>query len=384
MVAGSLTVVQMLPELEAGGVERGTLELGKFLVEHGHRSIVISGGGRLVPQLLSEGSEHVSWNVGLKSPLTLRYIPKLKKLLRREKVDILHLRSRVPAWVGYLAWKGLPEKTRPRLVTTFHGFYSINRYSAVMAKGEKIIAISKIIAQHIQDVYKIPPERIALIYRGCNTSEFDPAAVTSKKLDYWIDRWGLPEDRPPIILLPGRLTRLKGHDVFIRALQRIADLNWLAVCVGDIGANPRYHEELLQLSAELELHDRVRFVGHCDNMPAAYLLADIVVSATSTRPEAFGRIAIEALAMERPVIASAQGGSLETVAPGKTGWLVEPADVDSLAAALRESLTKSDLLRKYGRAGREWVLRNFTTEKMCEGTVKVYHDLVCHEERKPG
>jgi glycosyltransferase involved in cell wall biosynthesis len=381
-VAGSYTVVQMLPELEAGGVERGTLELGKYLVEHGHRSIVISGGGRLVPRLLSEGSEHFAWDVGLKSPLTLRYVSKLKRFLTRENVDILHLRSRVPAWVGYLAWKGLPEENRPRLVTTFHGFYSINRYSAVMAKGEKIIAISKVIAQHIQEVYNIPPERIALIYRGFDATEFNPSAMKKEKLDYWIKRWGLPEARPPIILLPGRLTRLKGHDIFIRALHNITDLKWLAVCVGNIDDNPRYRDELLQLLAELKLTDRVRFVGHCDNMPAAYLLADIVVSATSTRPEAFGRIAVEAQAMERPVVVSAQGGSLETVIPGKTGWLVEPAKADSLARALREGLTKPDLLKEFGRAGREWVLENFTTEKMCAETMRVYQDLILPEKRK--
>ena len=209
MVAGSLTVVQMMPELETGGVERGTLEIGKYLVQQGHRSIVISGGGRLVPQLESEGSEHLSWDVGQKNPLTLRYIPKLKKILQQEKVDILHLRSRVPAWVGYLSWKSLPKQTRPRLVTTFHGFYSINKYSAVMAKGERVIAISKTIAHHIQDVYEVPTERIVLIYRGVDEKKFDPSSLTQAELDYWIKKWNLTEGRPPVIMLPGRLTRLR-------------------------------------------------------------------------------------------------------------------------------------------------------------------------------
>ena len=138
MVARPLIVVQMLPELESGGVERVTLEMGKYLVQHGHRSIVISGGGRLVPQLESEGSEHVLWDVGKKNPLSLWYISKLKEFLTQQKVDILHLRSRMPAWIGYMAWKSLPENSRPRLVTTFHGFYSVNSYSAIMAKGEKV------------------------------------------------------------------------------------------------------------------------------------------------------------------------------------------------------------------------------------------------------
>jgi len=379
MVAGSYTIVQMLPELEAGGVERGTLELGKHLVQQGHRSIVISGGGRLVPQLTSEGSEHVSWDVGRKSPLTLRFIPKLRKFLNREKVDILHLRSRVPAWVGFLAWKSLPEQSRPHLITTFHGFYSINRYSAVMAKGEKVIAISRIIAHHVQEVYNVPPERIELIYRGFDQKLFDPSSVPQDILDYWRIRWNLPRDMSPIIMLPGRLTRLKGHDVFIRALKEIEELNWLAVCVGDADENPGYCNELQQLLADLHLEDRVRFVGHCDTMAAAYLLADIVVSATSTRPEAFGRIAVEAQAMQRPVIASAQGGSMETVSPGKTGWLVEPGNVQRLANALREAIVNPDLCKDFGREGRIWVLANFTTEKMCAQTLKVYHDIMSHE-----
>lgn len=380
MVAGTITVVQMLPELEAGGVERGTLELGRYLVLQGHRSIVISGGGRLVSQLEAEGSQHISWNVGQKNLLTLRYIRKLKKFLLQERVDILHLRSRVPAWVGYLAWKSMAKQSRPRLVTTFHGFYSINRYSAVMAKGERVIAISKTIAHHIQQVYEVPAERIALIYRGFDETHFSPSTVTGPELDYWRTKWKLPDGQIPVILLPGRFTRLKGHDVFIRALEKIADLDWVAVCVGDVDDNPGYRDELRQLLIKSRLDDRVRFVGHCDQMPAAYLLADIVVSATSLKPEAFGRISVEAQAMERPVIASAQGGSLETVIPGKTGWLVAPADPDSLAAALREGITNPVLRRQLGRAGRAWVLDNFTTARMCEKTVALYRDLVQQED----
>ena len=150
--ARSLTVVQMLPELEGGGVERGTLELGKYLAEHGHRSLVISAGGRLVGQLEREGSKHIPWNVGSKSPICLKYILPLRRLLQKEQVDVLHLRSRMPAWVGYLAWKSLPKSKRPALVTTFHGFYSVNSYSAIMTKGDGIIAVSESIKKHIQGV----------------------------------------------------------------------------------------------------------------------------------------------------------------------------------------------------------------------------------------
>jgi glycosyltransferase involved in cell wall biosynthesis len=279
--------------------------------------------------------------------------------------------------VGYLAWKKMPVGARPRLVTTFHGFYSVSRYSAIMTKGEKIIAISQSVADHIQQEYGISPEYIELIYRGFDETIFDPSKIIPEDFSYWQDKWGMPNgNKSPIIMLPGRLTRLKGHDVFIKALSMIRDMEWLAVCVGAADDNPAYRDELEKLAVSLYLENKVRFVGHCDNMPVAYKLSDIVISATSTRPEAFGRIAVEAQAMERPVIASAQGGSLETVLPGKTGWLVDPGDSESLANALRQYLSNKELRKEYGRAGRKWVLANFTTEKMCEKTVNVYNSLL--------
>ncbi len=165
MVGGSIKVVQMLPDLVSGGVERGTLEVGKYLSDHGHDSLVISGGGRLVPQLEREGSTHLTWHqIGEKSPRCLRYFFPLRKLLVEEKIDILHLRSRLPAWIGYLAWKSLPENKRPALVCTFHGFHSINKYSSIIAKGEKVIAVSKAIKQHIKDAYHVSPVRIHLVH----------------------------------------------------------------------------------------------------------------------------------------------------------------------------------------------------------------------------
>lgn len=380
MVARSFTVVQILPELESGGVERGTLEMGKYLVQLGHRSIVISGGGRLVSQLESEGSEHVLWDIGKKNPLTLRYISKLRTFLTEQKVDILHLRSRMPAWIGYMAWKSLAKNSRPRLVTTFHGFYSVSSYSAVMTKGEKIIAISKSVKRHIQNTYKVPEDRIVLIHRGVDVDAFHPHKISPEKVESLMNDWGLSKNAKAVVMLPGRITRLKGHDVFIKALKKINDLNWLAVCVGDVDENPRYRNDLQKLSADLQLEDRIKFVGHCDNMPVAYLLADIVVSATSTKPEAFGRIAAEAQAMGRPVIASAHGGSLETVLPGKTGWLVKPDDPQSLADALREALDDHQQLQRFGENGIDWVHQNFSTLRMCEETVSLYCDLLRQRE----
>ena len=378
MVARAITVVQMLPELESGGVERGTLEMGRYLCRHGHRSIVISAGGRLVERLLKEGSEHLVWQVGRKTPVCLKYILPLRRLLVREKVDILHLRSRLPAWIGYLAWKSLPEKLRPKLVTTFHGFYSVNAYSAVMTRGQKVIAISGAVADHIRQCYRVPQERIVRIFRGVDETEFSPDMVSPARVACLRKSWDLGEGEGPVAMLPGRLTRLKGHDVFFTALASIRSLPWIAVCVGD-AENPAYAAELRCRIRQLGLDNRVRMVGYCQDMPAAYLLADVVVSATSGEAEAFGRIAVEAQAMGRPVIASAHGGSLETVLDGETGRLFTPGDPQSLAAALKDLLADRSVLNQYARAARKWVKKRFAVETMCGETLKVYKMLLNHD-----
>ena len=369
-----LTVVQMLPELESGGVERGTLEIGKFLSDNHHRSIVISAGGRMVEQLVAEGSQHIDWKVGSKSPLTIRYMWPLRRLLKKEKVDVLHLRSRMPAWVGYLVWKSLPKKNRPVLVTTFHGFYSVNSYSAIMTKGMGIIAISKSIEQHIRQAYGVKKE-IELIFRGVDKDKFDPKAVSSERIERFRNMWGLSEEKP-IVMLPGRFTRLKGQDVFIQALARMKHNNYQAVMVGDIEDNPGFTTELSDMIKSLQLDDNIFMVGHCDDMPAALMLADIVVSASSNEPEAFGRTTIEAMAMGKPVIATAHGGSLETVTPEKTGWLVEPGAADKLAQALDEALSSPDKMHHYGSAGKAAVNSTFTMNTMCQRTLSFYKKLI--------
>lgn len=391
MVAGKITVAQVLPELESGGVERGTLELSSFLAARGHRSLVISAGGRLVAQLEAEGGSHITMPIGRKSPAALAWIPALRRLLRQERVDILHLRSRMPAWIAYLAWKSLPAASRPRLVTTFHGFYSVNRYSAIMTKGERVIAVSNAIADHIRQHYPAAAERVTVIHRGVDIAVFNPEAVSPERLARLRQEWQLesaptkskPAVNPtaatpapaPLIMLPGRISRWKGHDIFLQALAQIKNLPWLALCVGDLSENPGYGDQLLRLRRELDLEQRVRFVGHCADMPAALLLADLIVSPASTEAEAFGRIVVEAAAMGKPVIASAQGGSLETVLDGETGWLVPPNDATSLAAALREALTDTHQRRRLGEGGRQWARKKFTTKTMCEQTLALYGTL---------
>ncbi|WP_456384835.1 glycosyltransferase family 4 protein [Desulfolithobacter sp.] len=376
MVARPLTIVQMLPELKGGGVERGTLELGRFLVRAGHKSLVISQGGRLVGLLKRQGSIHLRYPfVGEKSPRALLSILRLRRDILRHRVDILHLRSRIPAWVGYLAWKSLPAKKRPVLVTTFHGFYSVNRYSAVMTRGEKVIAVSRTIGEHIRSAYNIDREKIVVIYRGVDIGEFDPRKVEENRVAELRSAWDIRPDAGPVILLPARMTRLKGHDVFFSALAMLRDQDWQAVCVGQIDENSYYVNELRRGLVEAGLAERVRMVDHCQDMAAAMTLADIVVSA-SREPESFGRTVVEAQAMERPVIATAHGGSMETVEPGETGLLARPGDATSLARSLHALLADRTLRQLLGRAGREQVLKNFTVERMCSQTLALYDSLL--------
>ncbi len=375
-----LSVVQMLPELDSGGVERGTLEIGKYLADQGHRSIVISAGGRLVKQLEEEGSRHITWKVGAKSPVVLKYVLSLRRLLINEKIDVLHLRSRMPAWLGYLVWKSLPKKKRPVLVTTFHGFYSVNSYSAIMTKGMGIIAISKSIEQHIKNAYGVD-RGIELIFRGVDKEKFDPGVVSQERVERFRSLWGLSADKP-IIMLPGRLTRLKGPDLFIQALSMVQHSNFQAVMVGDTQDNPGFTKELAELIDRLDLQDNVFMVGHCDDMPAALMVADVVVSASSNEPEAFGRTTIEAMAMGKPVIATAHGGSLETVTPGKTGWLVTPGVAEDLARAIDEALSSPETMKRYGMAGKETVDGKFTMNTMCQKTTDFYYKLIA-DRRSP-
>ncbi len=370
-----LTVMQLLPDLNSGGVERGTLELGRHLVQNGHKSIVVSGGGRLVKQLEEDGSYHVLKKIGSKSPLALFCIWPLRQEMKKKRVDVLHLRSRMPAWVGYAAVKLLPKKSRPLVVTTFHGFYSVNGYSAIMAQGAGVIAVSKSIQDHIAANYN-RTEKVRLIFRGVDIEAFDQTKVAVSRVKNLFQAWGLEEDKS-VLMVPGRLTRLKGLDVFLQSLLLLKNKNYQAVIVGDTADNPGYAEELKCFIEKNNLAGKVSLVGHCTDMPAAFLLADIVLSTSSSEPESFGRTAVEAMAMGKPVIATAHGGSLETVIPGETGWLVKPGDPLEMAVAIDEALAmESEQLKQYGENGKIRVTKNFTAQAMCEQTLAFYYELL--------
>ena len=362
----------MLPALEEGGVECETVELAGYLVSQGHRSLVISAGGRMVPALTTAGTIHHTWpHIGEKSPRCLQYFLTLRRFLIENQVDILHLRSRLPAWVGYLVWKSLPRNKRPYLVTTFHGFHSINAYSAIMAKGQTVIAVSRCIAEHIKDAYGVSDSRISVIYGSYDRNFFDLQQVEKERMDVLRNQWGIAKDNAPVILLPGRITRLKGHGFFIRSLARIQHLPWIAICTGDLAQNPDLAVELQDMAVRSGLAGRIRFTGYCQDMPAALKMAQVVVS-SSIKPESFGRIAVEAQAMETPVIATAHGGSLETVRDRETGWLVQPGNEEEMAGAMTEALSDQELCRRMGKRGRAWVEVQFTARKLFEQTLDVY------------
>jgi len=281
----------------------------------------------------------------------------------------------MPAWVGYIAWKSLPKKHRPVLVTTFHGFYSINAYSAIMAKGEGVIAISKSIKKHIFENYDTA-DNVRLIFRGVDSDYFNPDNVDSSRLEKLKESWHLGEGKK-ILMLPGRLTRLKGQEVFLKSLLHVNNSDYIAVLVGDTLDNPGYTAELNEFIEKNGLKEKAVLVGYCGDMPAAFMLPDIVLSTSSSEPEAFGRTTVEAMAMGKPVIATAHGGSLETVIHNENGWLVEPSNEKSLARAIEKALRMNENeLEELGNNGKVRVKKKFTAQAMCDQTVAYYEDLL--------
>jgi glycosyltransferase involved in cell wall biosynthesis len=379
MSADSLppAVLQVLPMLETGGVERGTIEVAEALVRAGFRALVASAGGRLVPELIHVGAEHVALPLASKDPWVMwRNAAKLAAVIREHRVAIVHARSRAPAWSARLA----VQRTAARWVTTYHGTYNEGfplkrRYNAVMASGERVIAISRFIAEHLMARHGTDPARVRIIPRGVDPRRFDPAVVSGERIVKLARAWRIPDDAP-VVLLAGRLTRWKGQEVLIEALARMARTDAVAVLAGDDQGRHGYRAGLETLAGRLGLGARVRIVGDCADMPAALMLADVAVSA-SIEPEAFGRVVVEAQAMGRPVIATAHGGAAETVSPGETGWLVPPGDAAALAAALDHALALDEAARAaLGARAREAVLARYTTERMCAATLEVYRELL--------
>lgn len=366
-----------MPSLITGGVERGALDVAASLVEAGCTSLIASSGGPMVHELERYRSRHFKLPVDAKTPWAIwKNIERLADLIRAENVDLVHARSRAPAWSAYYA----ARRTHRPFVTTFHGTYNFSgglkhRYNAIMTKGDRVIAISDFIAGHIAEHYKIDPAIIRVIPRGIDEVQLDPARVTQERVIQLATQWRLGSD-VPVITLPGRLTRWKGHTVLIDALAKLPHRDFLCLFVGSEGRRSEYRKELEAQVLERGLGGSVRIVGECRDMAAAYMLSDVVVSA-STDPEAFGRVAAEASAMGRPVVATDHGGARETVKPGETGWLVPPGNADALAEAIQQALSLSEKQRvALGKRGRAYILSRFTKKRMCEATLAVYREVL--------
>ena len=375
--SASCTVLQTLPALDTGGVEQGTVEIVQALADDGWGALVASAGGRLVPALQAVGGRHFALPLAAKDPVSLlRNAGRLARLARAEGANLLHARSRAPAWSTLLAARrtGLP------FVTTYHGVYGEGvpgkrLYNSVMARGDRVIAASRYVAGLISARHGTDPARIRLIPRGVDPARFDPDARRGAQVAQLASAWRLP-DGAPVVVLPARLTRWKGGLVLIEALARLARQDAVAVLVGADQGRASYGAELEQRARALGVVDRVRLAGHCADMPAALMLADVVVSA-STEPEAFGRAVIEAQAMARPVIATNHGGAAETVTDGDTGYLVPPGDAAALAAALDRVLAMPlEDRRALGVRARAAVLARCTVAAMQAATLDVYRELL--------
>lgn len=373
----NLTVLQVVPAMETGGVERGTVEMVQAITRAGGSAVVASSGGRLVEAVERAGGTHIQMKLASKNPARIwRNAAQLAFLIRAADVDIVHARSRAPAWSAWLACR----KTGAKFVTTWHGVYKENapgkrRYNAIMAKGERIIAISQFVATKLKNRHHVDPGRLRVIPRGVDTVLFDPASVSPDRTARLAAEWNLPPGAP-VVMLPARLTRWKGHSVMLEALYRLARRDVCLVLVGAEQGRNRYRRELLNRAEALGLTSRIRLVGHCDDMPAALLLADIVVN-PSVEPEPFGRTVIEAQAMGRPVVVSDAGGTAETVEHGVTGWRVRPSDATALAAVLDQILAMTpDARAEFGARARASVCAHYTTAAMQAATLEVYRELM--------
>jgi glycosyltransferase involved in cell wall biosynthesis len=381
-VARPPAVLQVIPSLVSGGVERGTVEVAAALVAAGWTAYVASSGGPMERELARAGAHHIHLPLASKNPLAIRRNTKaLIEIIRRQRIDIVHARSRAPAWS---AWKAA-KKTRRRFVTTFHNAYDEKAplkhwYNSVMARGERVIAISDFVAGYAASSYGVGADRLRTIPRGVDLNLFDAGRVNGDRVADLAARWRVP-DGFAVVMLPGRLTRWKGGLDFIDAIARLGRRDLCCLLVG-AEQRPGFRRELEAAIQRHGLIGQFRIVEDCRDIAAAYVLADVVVSA-STDPEGFGRTIVEAQAMGRPVIATDHGGARETVVPGSTGWLVPPGDTTALAAAIDEALTLDPAEREaLARRSRAHIAAGFTREAMCARTIDIYEELLFPDDSR--
>ena len=371
-------ILQVLPALDEGGVERGTLDVARYLMRQGWRALVASSGGAGEAELEAVGATHLRLPLHSKNPITIRAnVARLERLMREHGVQLVHARSRAPAWsVCYAA-----RRCKVPFVTTFHGVYQGSdsllkrRYNAIMARGDRVIAISDYVARHVRERYGVPPERLRTIHRGVDLETFEPRAVGPERVAALANLWQVPPGTR-LLMLPARFARRKGHLLLVEAIRRMARRDFVCLLVGLADRTTGYTSEVEARIDAASLNGIVRLVGGCRDMPAAYALADVVV-APSIEPEPFGRVAIEAQAMGRPVVAADIGGLGETVMPAATGWLVPPNDARALADALDLALAMpEDSRARLAERARRFVERSFSLERMGKATLAVYRELL--------
>lgn len=371
-----LTVLQVVPRLDVGGVERTTLEIAEAICAAGGRALVATAGGQLEFRIQRAGGEIVHMNADSKNPMTMWQNARLmRQLIAEENVDIVHARSRAPAWSAYWATRssGTP------FMTTFHGTYNeefgLKRlYNSVMARGRPVIANSEFIRRLIIERHRLPEDQIVTIPRGADIGVFAEESVGNERAIKLAEQWGLIEDPRAIVLMPGRLTRWKGGESMIDAAAQLKEMrgpDFAVLLVGD--DNDHAFRDVLQKKIDATgTGDVVYLTGGCSDMAAAYKLSSVVVSA-SIEPEAFGRVVVEAQAMSRPVIATSHGGARETVAHGESGWLYPPGDSEVLAATIHQALEMDPSERAHmGLAGRARIHTSYTVSSMQRATLDVY------------
>lgn len=381
MMETKRSIVQVLPALNQGGVERGTIEIAEALQKVGIRNYVVSSGGKMVEELKRIGVEHIMLPVKTKNPFKMWLNSyRLAKIFKEKEVGLVHVRSRAPAW----SVKWACHRMRIPFIATFHGLYGMKPeslkkpYNRVMTQGKLVIAVSSFILQHLMKEYNIADQHIRLIPRGADINKFDMGKVTKAQLEDFVKEYGIPTDNP-IITLAGRLSRIKGHSVVLDAIKQMKNQN---VTVLFVGGNPKgdYEQELKEKIAGLPKETTLKmFVVSGDKMPLVYALTDIYVQPTLV-PESFGRSIAEAQAMGRIVIASNHGGACELIVNGRTGFLTPVGDSQKMAAMLDTVLALSDEEKnEIGQKATESVRTNFSIQKMCDRTVAVYKEILGNE-----
>ena len=380
----NLKVLQVIPKLGYGGAETGCYDIAHYLPENNCESFIVTSGGQLLKFVDKKKVKVIKLPVNSKNPLLIFFNSlALIWIILYNNISIVHARSRAPAWSCYLA----TILTGRKFVTTFHGTYNFESklkkfYNSVMVKSDLIIAGSNFIFSHIKENYSNyfdVNKRLRVIFRGINVDYFDPTTKIESDEKKLLKQWEIEKDKK-IILLPGRLTSWKGQELFIEAINLVnIELGYEAFYVVILGSDQGrdlYKKKLTRLSEQFRMNNQIRFIDHCKDMALAYKISDIIVSA-STEPEAFGRVAVEAQSMEKPIIASNIGGSNETIIDEKTGFLFDSGNSKSLSQKILKLLYLDETsLKLIGTEGRKNVIKKFNVEKMCFSTYSEYKKIM--------